>query len=95
TYNAVLVPYPSTTVLYQDLVTQIKKIPGANVISIEQIKNPNIEALYEYMKRTIAKECPGNDPNERELFHGTGDKAIEGIINAGFDDRFFSPSGAW
>ncbi|CAF3052625.1 unnamed protein product [Rotaria sp. Silwood2] len=95
TYNTALVPYPSTTVLYQDLVTQIKKIPGANVISIEQIKNPNIEALYEYMKRTIAKECPGNDPNERKLFHGTGDPAIEGIINRGFDGRYFSPSGAW
>ncbi|CAF5087955.1 unnamed protein product, partial [Rotaria sp. Silwood1] len=95
TYNAALVPYPSTTVLYQDLVTQMKKIPGANVISIEQIKNPNIEALYDYMKRTIAKECPGNDPNERELFHGTGGEAIEGIINRGFDDRYFSPSGVW
>ena len=95
TYNAVLVRYPTTTVLYQNLVTEIKKIPGANVISIEQIKNPDIEALYEYMKRTIAKECPGDDPKERELFHGTSGAAIDGIIDRGFDDRYFSPTGAW
>ncbi|CAF4132317.1 unnamed protein product, partial [Adineta steineri] len=44
TYNAVLVPYPSSTLLYQNIVTEIRKIPGANVISIEQIKNPDIEA---------------------------------------------------
>ena len=95
TYNAVLVPYPWTTVLYQNLVGEMAKIPGANVISIEQIKNPDIEALYEYMKRTIAKECPGDDPKERELFHGTSGVAIEGIIDRGFDDRYFSPTGAW
>ncbi|CAF1126013.1 unnamed protein product [Rotaria sordida] len=77
TYNAVLVPYPSTTLLYQNLVTEMKKIPQAQVISIEQIKNPNIEAL------------------ERELFHGTSGEAIQGIIDRGFDDRYFSPSGAW
>ncbi|CAF1380256.1 unnamed protein product [Adineta ricciae] len=47
------------------------------------------------MKRSIAKECPGNDPRERELFHGTGGDAIQGIIDRGFDDRYFSPSGAW
>ncbi|CAF1194233.1 unnamed protein product [Didymodactylos carnosus] len=86
TYNAVLVPFPSSTTLYQNLVTEMRKIPGSNVISIEQIKNPDIEALYEYMKRTISKECPGNDPNERELFHGTKGVAIDGIFNRGFDD---------
>ena len=94
-YDAVLVPYPPTTLLYQNLVTEMNKINGVHVISIEQIKNPNIEALYEYMKRTIAKECPGNDPHERELFHGTKVAAIQGIIARGFDDRYFSPTGAW
>ncbi|UJR12813.1 hypothetical protein I4U23_016986 [Adineta vaga] len=95
TCNALLVPYPLSTLLYQNLVTEMKKIPGMKVITIEQIKNPNIEALYEYMKRTIAKECPGNDPKERELFHGTSGEAIQGIIDRGFDDRYFSPTGAW
>ncbi|CAF1495767.1 unnamed protein product [Adineta ricciae] len=96
TCNALLVPYPSSTVLYGDLVAEMQKIPGARVLSVEQIKNPDVESLYEYMKRSIAKECPGNDPRERELFHGTGgDAVIQGIIDRGFDDRYFSPSGAW
>ncbi|CAF0941208.1 unnamed protein product [Didymodactylos carnosus] len=95
TYNVVLVPYPYSTTLYQNLVIEMKKISGAQVLSILQIKNPDIEALYQYMKRTISKECPGNDPNERELFHGTGGDAIDGIINRGFDDRYYSQSGAW
>ncbi|CAF1180716.1 unnamed protein product [Didymodactylos carnosus] len=73
----------------------MRKIPGSNVISIEQIKNPDIEALYEYMKRTISKECPGNDPNERELFHGTKGVAIDGIFNRGFDDRYYNIGGSW
>ncbi len=94
-YNAILVPYPTTTALYQNIVTAIQKIAGARVLSIEQIKNPDIESLYENMKRTIARECPNDDPNERELFHGTSGKAIEGIINRGYDDRYFSPNGAW
>ena len=95
TYNAILVPYPSTTVLYQNLVTAMQKIPGAQVLSIEQIKNPDVESLYKNMKKNIAKECSDNDPNERELFHGTSGDAIEGIINRGYDDRFYNPHGAW
>jgi hypothetical protein len=95
TYNAILVPYPSSTVLYQNIVTAIQTIPGARVLSIEQIKNPDVESLYENMKRTIAKECPGKDPNERELYHGTSGNASEGIINQGYDDRCFSQNGAW
>jgi hypothetical protein len=94
-YNAILVPYPITTKLYQNIVTAIQKISGARVLLIEQIRNPDIESLYENMKRTIAKECPNDDPNERELYHGTSGNAIEGIINRGYDDRYFSPDGAW
>jgi hypothetical protein len=94
-YNAILVPYPSSTVLYQNIVTTMQKIPGARVLSIEQIKNPDVESLYENMKISIAKECLGKGPNERELYHGTKGEAIEGIIDRGYDDRCFSPNGAW
>ncbi|CAM4823261.1 unnamed protein product [Rotaria magnacalcarata] len=95
TYNAILVPYPASTVLYKNIVTAMQTINGARVISIEQIKNPDIESLYEYMRKTISKECRDNDPNERELYHGTSGDAVEGIINRGYDDRFFSKAGAW
>ncbi|CAF3958384.1 unnamed protein product [Rotaria sordida] len=94
-YNAILIPYPSSTVLFKNVVAAMQTINGARVISIEQIKNPDIESLYENMKRTISKECPGNDPNERELYHGTSGEAIEGIINRGYDDRYFAKIGAW
>jgi hypothetical protein len=43
-YNAILVPYPTTTLLYQNIVTAMQKISGAKVLSIEQIKNPDIES---------------------------------------------------
>lgn len=94
-YNAVLVPYPTTTVLYQNIVKAIQQINGARVISIDQIKNPDVESLYECVKANIAKECPGNDPNERELYHGTGSQAVEEIIKKGYDDRYFANGGAW
>jgi hypothetical protein len=44
------------------------------------------------MKRTIAKECPGKDSNERELYHGTSGDAIEGIINQRYLEGAPSPS---
>ncbi|CAM4985421.1 unnamed protein product [Rotaria socialis] len=94
-YNAILVPYPVSTVLYKNIVTAMETINGARVISIEQIKNPDIESLYEYMKKPISKECRDNDPNERELYHGTSGDVVEGIINRGYDDRHFSNTGAW
>jgi len=74
-YNAILVPYPSSTVLYQNIVTA-----------------SDAELLYENMKRTIAKECPGKDSNERELYHGTSGDAIEGIINQRYLEGAPSPS---
>jgi hypothetical protein len=51
--------------------------------------------MYEGMTKLIAKQCPGNIPNERELFHGTSGDGIDGIIQYGFDDRFFNPNRFW
>jgi hypothetical protein len=58
-------------------------------LSIEQIRNPLLEEAYLSMKQLIAKQCIGQNPNERELFHGTKGEAIDGILNDGFDDRFW------
>ena len=68
---------------------------GLRIVSIEQVKNPHLEEMYEGMKKLIAKQCVGHKPNERELFHGTSGDGINGIAEDGFDDRFFNPSGAW
>ncbi|CAF4653203.1 unnamed protein product, partial [Rotaria magnacalcarata] len=45
------------------------------VLSIKQIKNPLLEESYLAMKQLIAKQCKGENPNERELFHGTKGEA--------------------
>jgi hypothetical protein len=93
-YCSVLVPLTSSSVLYKDLSAKIKTIDnGIQIKSIEQIKNPLLEDAYEAMKSLIARQCPGSNPNERELFHGTRDKGIQGITDYGFDDRYFSNNG--
>jgi hypothetical protein len=94
--HSMLVPLPYTSTLYQEVSQQIKRI-GASVQidSIEQVKNPFLEDAYEAMKKLIAKQCAGSDPNERELFHGTKGEGINGIVEDGFDDRFFVSTGNW
>jgi hypothetical protein len=89
--QAVLVPLPESTELYKSLVQQMKSYIGdqTKILSIEQIKNPLLEEAYLAMKQLIAKQCSGQNPNERELFHGTKGEAIDGILNDGFDDRYW------
>jgi hypothetical protein len=94
-YNAVLVPLHYTSTLYQAVSIQMKWISGIRIVSIEQIKNPHLEEMYEGMKKLITRQHPKRIPNERELFHGTSGEAINGIVEDGFDDRYFSSSGHW
>ena len=95
-YNAVLVPIDESTTLYETMERQMRLI-GANVFihSIEEIKNPELEEIYEGMKKVITRESQTKKANERELFHGTSGAAIDGIIKIGFDDRFYSEGGHW
>ncbi|CAF4735422.1 unnamed protein product, partial [Rotaria sp. Silwood2] len=84
--------------LYKALSQEMKKIGNSvQIISIEEIKNPLLEDTYEAMKKMIAKQCKsrGYDQNEHKLFHGTHGPGIAGIVEDGFDDRFFNPTGAW
>jgi len=95
-YYALLVPLPSSTDLYQILSQEMKKISNSlQIISIEQVKNPYLEEAYEAMKKIIAKQCSGFNPNEQKLFHGTNGTGINGITEDGFDDRFYNATGAW
>jgi hypothetical protein len=95
-YNAVLVPLHHSSTLYQTILHKMKSIDNnIRIISIDEIKNPDLEETYEGMKKLIARQCVGNIPNEHELFHGTTGDAITGIIEHGFDDRFFSKGGLW
>jgi hypothetical protein len=53
--------------------------PKACIIWIEEIINPELQALYESYKLTI------NPPNEKRLFHGTLDTVAHIIAKEGFD----------
>ncbi|CAF4081434.1 unnamed protein product [Adineta steineri] len=93
---SILVPLPNTSPLYQSLENEMKKInQSIKIIAIEEVKNPLLESTYEAIKKMIAKECSGSNPNERKLFHGTKTDGMRGIVENGFDDRFFNPDGAW
>ncbi|CAF3353058.1 unnamed protein product [Rotaria sp. Silwood1] len=94
--NVLLVPLHHTSTSYIALSKQMQLINSSlKILSIEEIKNPYLEEIYEGMKKVIARQCPGFNPNERELFHGTSGDGINGITEDGFDDRFFNPNGAW
>ena len=87
---AVLVPLHNSSTLYQDLAQKMRLIgDSVQIVSIEHIRNPYLEDSYDAMKKIIAKQCKGFNPNECELYHGTKGPAIKGIAEDGFDDRFF------
>ena len=95
-HHALLVPLPKNATLYEDVLNQMKKISSSiQILSIDQVKNPLLEDSYEAMKKIIAKQCPGSNPNEQELFHGTKADGINGIVEDGFDDRFFVATGLY
>ena len=93
--NAILVPLPRDSPLYGQVVTEMQKIPSVQILSIEQIRNPLLEETYEGMKKIIKRQCPHQNPNETELFHGTKGDGIAGIVEDGFDDRYFSSGGLY
>jgi hypothetical protein len=94
-YHAILVPLSKTAVLYIDVSSKMKTIPGVQILSVEEIRNPALEETYEGMKKLIKKQCTGANPNEQELFHGTSGDGINGITEDGFDDRYFNTSGMY
>jgi hypothetical protein len=95
-YSAVLVLLHHSSTLYQIILRKMQLIDkNIRIISIEEIKNPDLEETYEGMKKLIERQCSGNKSNECELFHGTSGDAITGITEYGFDDRFFSSGGLW
>jgi hypothetical protein len=89
-HNAILVPLSRSAVLYIEVSNSLKQIPGIQIQSIEEIRNPFLEETYEGMKKLIKKQCDKANPNEDELFHGTKGEGIEGITEDGFDDRYFT-----
>lgn len=96
-YPYVLVRLPTTSDLYKTVTQRMQTGIGnyVTIISIEQIKNPLQEEMYYAIQAIIRRECKGQNPNERMLFHGTYGDAIKGILDKGFDDRSQRSNGKW
>ena len=93
--NAILVPLPKDSPLYSEVTNKMQTIASLRILSIEEIRNPVLEETYEGMKKLIKKQCSYQNPNETELFHGTHGDGIEGIVEDGFDDRYYNASGLY
>ncbi|CAF4416820.1 unnamed protein product [Rotaria sp. Silwood2] len=94
--EVIVVPVPEIADIYRSVVQQLQSNIGSQVkiLSIVQIKNPSLEEAYLAIKQLIAKDCQGGNSNERPLFHGTSGTSIDGILNNGFDDRYWR-AGKW
>lgn len=95
-YHAILVPLPRSSSLHAAICEKMKIIPEAQVKSIEEIRNPFLEEIYEGMKKIITRQCPKTASCEHPgLFHGTKGDGIDGITEDGYDDRFFNTEGLY
>ena len=83
----------SQTLTYRKIVEDFKQILNVRILHIKQIHNPALQNAYEASKKLIITECPGKNPNERFLYHGTAVDNAESIMQKGFDNRYFSASG--
>ncbi|CAF1091140.1 unnamed protein product [Adineta ricciae] len=93
-YHAILVPLPRSSDLHAAICQKMRNIPGVQVKSIEEIRNPFLEEIYEGMKKIIKRQCPKTTSCEHPgLFHGTQGDGIDGITDDGYDDRFFNTGG--
>lgn len=69
-------------------------MPTATIVSVEILKNHGWEACYDATLEWIAKET--KNKNEKLLFHGASETAINGIYKSGFDGRYIGAShGTW
>ncbi len=65
---------------------------GTSIQSIHQISAHNLDLLYKAMRTQIEMENGGNG-NEMLLFHGTKADNAQGIMDHGFDNRYWRTGG--
>ena len=93
-YRMVLTKLPFESPEYQWMKEKFQeKLPTYDIVSIEEIKNGEIQCAYEAMKCLIARDCPNKNVNEMKLFHGTKTQNIKSLLENGFDDRYFKIEG--
>ncbi len=54
---------------------------------------PATKGMFDSGMKGFIEQKNQADPNERELFHGTTQGAVEAILRSGFDDRLWDPEG--
>ncbi|UJR29681.1 hypothetical protein I4U23_017229 [Adineta vaga] len=67
---------------------------SVQVVSVEQIKNTALEAIYEEAKKFIQKDSAIANGNEMLLYHGTIGADIDQIADFGFDKKNYR-QGNW
>ncbi len=51
------------------------------------------KGMFDSGMKSFIEQKNQTDPNERELFHGMTQDAVEAIFRSGLDDRFWDPEG--
>jgi hypothetical protein len=86
-------PLSATSDVYKRIENEMQAIIGVTIVSVEHIHNPVLGSVYESVKQLIANQCPGNNPNERFLYHGTHASKAHVIMEDGFDYGFLKIHG--
>jgi hypothetical protein len=68
----------------------IPKMPNFKIIRTELLSNTSWKNAYESTVAWIREEAGNQDVNQKLLYHGTGEEGAKGIMNNGFDSRYFS-----
>jgi hypothetical protein len=88
-FGSILTRVPNESPEYKKYEDLIVNHLQCRVMSMDQVQSYNLRSIYDAMKSQIKRENGGN-ANELLLFHGTAEDAAKGILDTGFDDRFFN-----
>lgn len=92
-FGATFLPVSKLDPIFQRLQALFKdKLPAATITAVHSVSAYNLDMLYKAMQSQIELENGGN-ANEALLLHGTDPKNIQGIMDSGFDNRYWSSSG--
>ncbi|CAF3372789.1 unnamed protein product [Rotaria sp. Silwood2] len=90
--NIELKSLPNTSPIYQKILQKMNSAFSGNkleIVSIEEIKNVELQSMYEQARRIIQKQSSNPDGNEMMLYHGAKGENIEIIFRRGFIDRVY------
>ncbi|CAF0889497.1 unnamed protein product [Rotaria sordida] len=75
--NVELKPVPNSSSIYQKILQKMNSAFSGNkleIVSIEEIKNAELQSMYEQARKQIQKQTSLSDGNEMMLYHGAKGK---------------------